>query len=134
MPFEHEIGQLADVMTRRTRDCSPDAIGVVPKLGRDRAHRHLHEKFPRLTGSSCWHGGRPGRATPPPAAHVSHFADDPGTGIGSPWNHRQVQDAGADEGHDAADPGPCTISSLGEVSNEAYPHQTTEGPKRTPVA
>lgn len=44
------------------------------------------------------------------------------------------QDVGAGEGHDAAGPGPCTISSLGEVSDEAYPHQTTEGPERTPVA
>lgn len=33
--------------------------------------------------------------------------------MGSPWNHRQVQDVGAGEGHDAAGPGPCTISGLG---------------------
>ena len=45
----------------------------------------------------------------------------------------QVQDVGAGEGHEAADPGPCTMTGLGEVSDEAYPHQTTEGPERTPV-
>ena len=102
--------------------------------GADHAHRHLHEKVPRITGSSCRHGGRPGRETLLPAAHTSHVADDPGTRIGSLWNHRQAQDVGAGEGHDAADPGPCTISGLGEVSDETYPHQTTEGPERTPVA
>jgi hypothetical protein len=53
---------------------------------RGHARRHLHEKVPRLTGSSCRRGGRPSRETPPPAAHISHVADDPGTGIGSPWN------------------------------------------------
>ena len=31
-------------------------------------------------------------------------------------------------------PGLCTISGLGEVSNETYPHRTTEGPERAPVA
>ena len=91
-------------------------------------------RFRDSPDQGCRHGGRPGRETPPPAAYISHFADDLGTGIGSPWNHRQVQDVGAGEGHDAADPGPCTISSLGEVSDEAYPHQTTEGPEGTPVA
>jgi len=109
-PFGHEIGQLADAVTRQTRDCSPDAMGVVPTPGRDHAHRHLHEKIPRLTGSRLparW----PGRSgNTPPAAHISHVADAP------------------------ADPGPCTISGLGEVSDEAYPHQTTEGPERTPGA
>ena len=79
-PFGREIGQLADAMTRRTRDCSPDAMGVVPKRGRDHAHRHLHEKVPRLTGSRLRPGGRPGWETPSPAAHTSHVADDPGTG------------------------------------------------------
>ena len=69
-----------------------------------------------------------------PAAHISHVADAPGTGIGSRWNYRQVQDVGAGEGHEAADPGSCTMTGLGEVSDEAYPHQTTEGPERTPVA
>ena len=38
---------------------------------------------------------------------------------------RQAQDAGAGHGHNAADPGPCTISGRGEVSDEAYPHQAT---------
>jgi hypothetical protein len=32
-PFGHEIGQLADAMTRRARDRSPDAMGVVPNGG-----------------------------------------------------------------------------------------------------
>ena len=49
-PPGHEIGQVADVMTGRTMDCSPDAISVVPERGLDHAHRHLHEKIPRLTG------------------------------------------------------------------------------------
>ena len=131
-PFGHEIGQLADAMTRRTKDCSPDAMGVVPTRGRDHAHRHLHEKVPRLTGSRrpARRPARPGNT--PPAAHISHVADAPGTGIGSLWNHRQAWDAGAGEGHDATDLGLCTISGLGEVSDEAYLHQTTEGPERTP--
>ena len=109
-------------------------MGVVPKRGRDHAHRHVHEKVPRLTGSrlSARRPTRLGNTTA--GRHISHFADDPGTGIGSPWNHRQVQDVGADEEHDAAGPGQCTINGLGEVSDEAYPHQTTEGPERTPVA
>jgi hypothetical protein len=38
-PSGHEIGQLADVMTRRTRDCSPDAMGVVPDGGRGHVRR-----------------------------------------------------------------------------------------------
>jgi hypothetical protein len=50
-PFGHEIGRLADAMTRRTRDRSPGAMGVVPTRGRDHAHRHLHEKIARPTGS-----------------------------------------------------------------------------------
>jgi len=131
-PFGHEIGQLADAVTRQTRDCSPDAMGVVPTRGRDHAHRHLHEKVPRLTGSRlpARRPARPGNT--PPAAHISHVADAPGTGIGSLWNHRQAWDAGAGEGHDATDLGLCTISGLGEVSDEAYLHQATEDPERTP--
>jgi hypothetical protein len=54
--------------------------------------------------------------------------------MGSPWNQRQAQDTDVGEGHDAAGPGPCTIKGLGEVSDETYPHQTTEGPEQTPVA
>src|SRR6516162_4436158 len=54
------------------------------------------------------------------------------------WAHHRIGDgprtpASARE-HDAADPDPCTINDLGEVSDEAYPHRTTEGSKRTPVA
>jgi len=74
------------------------------------------------------------REIPPPAAYAGQLADDPGTGMGSLWNQRQAQDVSVGEGHDAADPGPCTINGLGEVSDEAYPHRTTEGPERTPVA
>jgi hypothetical protein len=47
-------------------------------------------------------------------------------------NHRQAWDAGAGEGHDATDLGLCTISGLGEVSDEAYLHQATEDPEPTP--
>ena len=133
-PFGHEIGQLADAMTRRIRDCSPDAMGVVPKRGRDHAHRHLHEKVPRLTGSrlparrAARSGNTIAGRTYQPCCRCS------GNRIGSPWNLRQAQDAGVGEGHDAADRGPCTTSGLGEVSDEAYPHQTTEGPERTRAA
>ena len=31
-------------------------------------------------------------------------------------------------------PGPCPINDPGEVSDESYPHRTTGGPERTPVA
>jgi len=46
----HDIGELADVMTQRTRNRSPDATDVVPTRGRDHACRHLHQEVPRLTG------------------------------------------------------------------------------------
>src|SRR5215469_15478879 len=42
--------------------------------GRDHARRHLHQKISGLGGSSPRHGVRPGRETPPPAAHSSHVA------------------------------------------------------------
>lgn len=100
-PFGHEIGQLADAMTRRTRDRSPDAMGVVPKRGRDHAHRHLHEKVPRLTGSrllarrAARSGNTTAGRTYQPCCRCS------GNRIGSPWNLRQAQDAGVGEGHAA---------------------------------
>ena len=50
-PSGHEIGQLADAMTRQTVDRSPDATGVVPERGRDHARRHRCEEVPRPTGS-----------------------------------------------------------------------------------
>ena len=96
---------------------------------------------PRLSPSP---GGGPGAhptkavgtraGIPPSPAYVGHLADDPGTGMGSPWNQGQAWDASVGEGHDVADLGPCTINGLGEVSDEAYSHRTTEGPERTPVA
>ena len=54
------------------------------------------------------------------------------------WVHHGTEDrprtpASARE-HDVAGLGPCTINGLGEVSDEAYPHRTTEGSERTPVA
>jgi len=49
-------------------------------------------------------------------------------------NQRQARDASVGEGHDVADLGPCMINGPGEVSDEAYPYRTTEGPERTPVA
>src|SRR6516164_2148591 len=33
-------------------------------------------------GQDC----RPGWEIPPPAAYAGHVADDPGTGMGTPWN------------------------------------------------
>ena len=54
--------------------------------------------------------------------------------MGSPWNQGQAWDASVGEGHDVADLGPCMINGPGEVSDEAYPYRTTEGPERTPVA
>ena len=103
-PSGHEIGQLADAMTCRTRDCSPDATGVVPKRGRDHARRHLRN------GSR----GSPGSRLPARLGNtISHFADDPGNGIAHHGTQRQAQDADVDEGHDAADPGPCTTRAFG---------------------
>jgi hypothetical protein len=104
-----------------------------PEWGRDHARRHLHEQVPRLTASRVSARRRPRWEIPAPAAHISHVADDPGTGMGSPWNQRQAQDI--DLARDTTrPPGPCTIKGHGEVSDETYPHQTTEDPEQTPVA
>jgi len=62
-PFGHEIGQLADLMTRRTRDCSPDAMGVVPTRGRDTPIAISARRSRGSPDQGCRHGGRRGRET-----------------------------------------------------------------------
>ena len=62
-PFGHEIGQLADAVTRQTRDCSPDAMGVVPTRGRDTPIAISARRSRGSPDQGCRHGGRRGRET-----------------------------------------------------------------------
>jgi hypothetical protein len=84
-----------------------------PEWGRDHAHRQLHEQVPRLTASRLSAQRRARWEIPASAAHISHVGDDPGTGMGSPWNQRQAQDADVGEGRDAAGPGPARSRASG---------------------
>jgi hypothetical protein len=84
MPRAPSVPGLGGVR-RRTRGCSPDAMGVVPDGGGTTSVAISTRRSPGSPDQGCRHGGRARREISPSAAQTSHVADDPGTAMGSPW-------------------------------------------------
>ena len=132
-PSGHEIGQLADVMTRRTRDCSPDAMGVVPKRGRTTPvaifargpAAHPDQGSGTAAGPAGKYQRRPHiSATLPMIREMESLTMEPKDRPRTPTSARDTTRLIRAR----ARPGPW------EVSDETYPHRATEGPERAPVA
>ena len=89
-PPGSDIGHVADVLSGRARDCSHDAMDVVPHGGG--------------TASAAIPAGRSGREIPPPEANAGHLADDRATG----------------PGHDGTNHGPRTRAPARDTTRPAW--------------
>ena len=111
-PVRHEIGQLADATTRRTRDRSPDATAVVPTRARDHVRRHLHQEIPGSPDQGCRHHGRPGWERPRRphiSARLPMIREPESLTIGPQTGPARRRRRGTRRGQ----PGPCTINGAG---------------------